>query len=590
MAATYRALCSKRTNLTLVLFSLLGACDRAPTPPQGPAIPAVAKVASIAITPASPTLLPGERLTVLVEVFDQTGHPFASTVSLTSSDTMVVAIDGTRTLRGGMPGRAEVIATAGDVTAKTSVTVDGERVARIVIALPDTVRYGVTVRPAVSLLGASGTVLTGRRQVMTVASEAAVQRTSDGAGIVTPRGEQAVRTMTVVVESEGSSASKLVTLSPPPAASLAIVFGAPALFVDSSTTLTALAKDSLGDAVDNARIQWSVSGSAAAQLTGRVLRALLPGSATVRARVDALSAVRSITTYANIPFRISVVADGVVAPALLAMARTAARRWEQLVWHSVTTPVTLPTNRGCSNHDIVSSSEFILLVQGIDSAEAHGAAGFGGPCLTETLPGGGNISRIGRVIINREWAAATDSSVLLPVLLHEIAHALGSGTISIERSLGLSKRLPPDTLNGDPYFAGVLATAAWTAVSRSAWTLTPGVPLAGREWMGSAWAHWRPKVFNDELMNYAAGPKSRISRVTVAQLADLGYGSRPEFADDWSPNLAAGATNLRGAPEVDLREDVLLLGNTIRDAVSRRAGIGNTNSLRARPPAPRQEK
>ncbi|HEV2060705.1 MAG TPA: leishmanolysin-related zinc metalloendopeptidase [Solirubrobacteraceae bacterium] len=113
------------------------------------------------------------------------------------------------------------------------------------------------------------------------------------------------------------------------------------------------------------------------------------------------------------------------------------------------------------------------------------------------------------------WMQADGS--LVSVIVHEMGHVLGFGTIFGRLGLVIG------TGGADPQFTGDNATREYAAL------LGPGptprsVPLANVGAPGTRDGHWREKVFANELMtgllDVGANP---ISRVTIGAFEDLGY-------------------------------------------------------------------
>jgi hypothetical protein len=114
---------------------------------------------------------------------------------------------------------------------------------------------------------------------------------------------------------------------------------------------------------------------------------------------------------------------------------------------------------------------------------------------------------------------------LVSVVIHEMAHVLGFGTI-FDR-VGLITGAGGD----DPEFTGSNAIREYAAL------LGPqarprGVPLANVGGPGTRDGHWREEVFANELMTgfLDRGPNP-VSRVTVGAFEDLGYSVDYERAD-----------------------------------------------------------
>jgi hypothetical protein len=125
-------------------------------------------------------------------------------------------------------------------------------------------------------------------------------------------------------------------------------------------------------------------------------------------------------------------------------------------------------------------------------------------------------------------SALADNGQLKLVILHEMAHVMGFGTIW--DWLGLLSG--QGTTN--PRFNGPVATAEYNAifgVSES------GVPVENGGGRGTAEAHWRASVLGNELMTgfMRSGGAAPISRVTVGHFADLGYTVDLDAADPFTP-------------------------------------------------------
>ena len=135
-----------------------------------------------------------------------------------------------------------------------------------------------------------------------------------------------------------------------------------------------------------------------------------------------------------------------------------------------------------------------------------------------------------------------DDGSLVSVIVHEMGHVLGFGTIFGRLGLVIG------TGGADPQFTGDNATREYAAL------LGPGrtprsVPLANVGAPGTRDGHWREKVFANELMtgllDAGANP---ISRVTIGAFEDLGYSVDYARADVYRLPTASELLTRQGVP------------------------------------------
>jgi Ca2+-binding RTX toxin-like protein len=138
-----------------------------------------------------------------------------------------------------------------------------------------------------------------------------------------------------------------------------------------------------------------------------------------------------------------------------------------------------------------------------------------------------------------DLAALEASGQLQDTILHEMCHVLGFGTIWSNLNL---LQNPAQSGGSDPRFTGAMATQEFNARFG---TTGSSVPVEATGGLGTADSHWRESVFDNELMTgfINQGPNP-LSRVTIAQFADLGYQVALSSADSY---LRAAANNPAGA-------------------------------------------
>ena len=143
------------------------------------------------------------------------------------------------------------------------------------------------------------------------------------------------------------------------------------------------------------------------------------------------------------------------------------------------------------------------------------------------------------------------------IMLHEFGHALGFGTLWIDKNLSLNAG--PTNATTNPVYVGANAVREYNAAFQTSLTAIPienmTAGVAGKYGDGSFGAHWRESVMGNEVMTSLseyAGVPMPLSRITVAAMADLGYTVDYAAADPYTPssrppglvmNAAAGITS-----------------------------------------------
>jgi Leishmanolysin/Bacterial pre-peptidase C-terminal domain len=131
-----------------------------------------------------------------------------------------------------------------------------------------------------------------------------------------------------------------------------------------------------------------------------------------------------------------------------------------------------------------------------------------------------------------------NEGTLLSVVLHEMCHVVGFGTIWDGLNL----------LNGFAY-TGANALAEYRALTGNA-SLT-GIPVEDQGAADSQKSHWRESIFDTELMTSFAEPAgifTPLSRMTVASLSDLGYQVNLAAADPYSLGTPGGGPSPSPTP------------------------------------------
>ncbi len=189
-----------------------------------------------------------------------------------------------------------------------------------------------------------------------------------------------------------------------------------------------------------------------------------------------------------------------------------------------------------------------------------------GPCLIRST---GFLPALGLMEFDSADVGGLGSS-LSDVILHEMGHVLGYGTIWDASLLNLIRN-PCGSANPcttDPSFVGAQATSAFFKVGGAVYTGGAIIPVENTGGPGTADGHWRETVFKAELMTgyYNGGMTNPLSLVSVASMGDLGYTVNYAASDNYVlswPLLAATVT------QIHLEQDIMRIPITLIDAGGR---------------------
>ncbi len=268
------------------------------------------------------------------------------------------------------------------------------------------------------------------------------------------------------------------------------------------------------------------------------------------------------------------------------IVREAARRWESVIARGAADldfsgQNGLPANDCFEGQPAVNDEIDDLRVWvEIDSIDGvGGGVARSGPCW-------GRITRfqtsdtihqeavLGRIQLDEVDVTRMEANgLLLPVVVHEMAHVLGFGTSWEQRGLVESLSLPAN-LGADTHFTGPLAVAAFDAAGGTRYTGGARVPVENRSQMGSSDAHWQESVFDDELMTPFVGGGHALSLITIESLADMGYGVDITQAESYTlPALRPGGAAAERGLRIHLGDDVGQWPVVLIDQKGRVAGV-----------------
>ena len=285
-----------------------------------------------------------------------------------------------------------------------------------------------------------------------------------------------------------------------------------------------------------------------------------PGSVTPRVRVTdgtstttAAAPTLTVGAVSSDPtFDIEVDNLGAaLSPAVQAAFDAATARWERIIIKGIPNLTLsgglapggceLPEEPGLPDGTVIDDLRIRLVVQPIDGA--FGILGGAGPCvyaLSDRLP------RFGAMVFDSADLDRLDTNgTLTDVITHEMGHVLGFGTLWNEgRTLSTGAGTPLTA------YTGPLGTTAYRLLGRSG-----SIPLETGGGEGTADAHWSENRFGNELMTGYINATNKLSAMSIASLADLGYQVNIGQADAYTPPLSPFAALIAAT---DPRTEALL--------------------------------
>jgi hypothetical protein len=284
---------------------------------------------------------------------------------------------------------------------------------------------------------------------------------------------------------------------------------------------------------------------------------------TVRVESGGSIAIRdyalTVSTTPQAGYNIAIVnASGQIPPIEFREALDqAVARWEEVILTDFPTtwvPSFASSPTTCLGHGdkLATGDEVEDLVILVDAAPLSGSTlARAGPCGFVTgTPG---MPRMGVLQVNTNSMNNLDTGQFLGLMIHEIGHVVGIGTIwdFSERELIEGKEGP------DPRFVGEAAVEAYLDMDGP----DDDIPVENTGGSGTRDSHWRQSAFQTEVMTgyiSAAGVDMPLSIMTIQSVADLGYAVEPAAADPYTLPSASPAPGALFDDAIHLHDDVVL--------------------------------
>lgn len=231
-----------------------------------------------------------------------------------------------------------------------------------------------------------------------------------------------------------------------------------------------------------------------------------------------------------------------------AFFETAAAKWQSIIVGDVPDASGTIPARSCGNafktpsfNGTVDDILIDVLLQPIDGPGA--VLGAAGPCLARNAD---LLTLYGLMFFDTDdLAFLADNNIFDEVVVHEMGHVLGFGTL-----WNFGRTLLQGT-NADPRFVGPNAIAGYHDVGGKGST----VPVEEDGGPGTRLSHWDEETFDEELMTgFIALGESPLSIMTIGSMQDLGYVVDPAAAERYhvSGRQERVAAETTAAPRINL--------------------------------------
>jgi Leishmanolysin len=254
-------------------------------------------------------------------------------------------------------------------------------------------------------------------------------------------------------------------------------------------------------------------------------------------------------------------------PTLAAQAAftAAATEWQSIIYRHVGAPILVTDTGnqcGAGEPGVNQTVTDVLILATLDSIDGpSGILGFAGPCVARS----NGLPLLGVMVFDTaDVAGLITSGQLGRVILHEMGHVLGFGTVWSSPCLQLQSN-PPGTIQ-DTYFGCAEARTAFDSLGGASYSGGNKVPVENcgtspyvypQCGAGTVNGHWREVAFGNELMTgyLNGGVPNPLSLASVAAQEDIGYTVNYAGAEAY-PHTFMARSLTGGTPSLDLGDDI----------------------------------
>lgn len=257
------------------------------------------------------------------------------------------------------------------------------------------------------------------------------------------------------------------------------------------------------------------------------------------------------------PFQIDLVFASSMTRAQEAAFQRAAERWMEILAPTDLPDANMNRTLGCGGdprfqRHVETIDDLMIVVAVVEIDGPLGTLGLAGPCWLRAAT---SLPLYGRILMDRADFDQFQTGDLDEVILHEMAHVLGFGTLWPR--VGLLRDPASETSTPDTHFTGPLAIAAFDEAGGTDYPRAK-VPVENVGGQGARNSHWRETILALELMTpfQHLGEAEPLSAITIQSLADLGYEVDPTPAEPYRLPSADLARAIEAAPKIPYGDDI----------------------------------
>jgi hypothetical protein len=243
-------------------------------------------------------------------------------------------------------------------------------------------------------------------------------------------------------------------------------------------------------------------------------------------------------------YNIDVHVVGTLTSAEQSAVEAAVTRWRVIISGDVPSATVSIEAGSCipSQPAFSGTVDDIVIFIAIDSIDGPGSIlGGAGPCILRAT---GGLPSVGAIELDSADVSGLGQGELDDLILHEMGHVLGFGTI-------WDTPLLTGAGTSDPRFTGTNAVAGYHDLGGQ----QASVPVENTGGSGTADSHWRESVFANELMTgFIGGGGNPLTGMTIGSLQDLGYSVDYASAEPLGFTVSFARTRVPSGPQLRERQ------------------------------------